>query len=84
MIEKALGLEKMTILQCQELAKKIGFDSATFNLCGPKASIPCRWLDAYLGFFTVRDDEGGGFMMASDFQFNNDVWCTDLNPSGDE
>jgi hypothetical protein len=80
MIEKIVGLEKLSMFQCQNLAKKIGFDSATFNLCGPKGQIPCIWLDAYMGIFATKDDPDH-FMMVSQFQYNSDVWCTDLMPS---
>jgi len=79
MLEKIVGLKKMNILQCQELAKKIGFDSATFDLCGPKGSVPCQWLDAYMGMFTTIADREH-FMMTSQFQFNSDVWCINLMP----
>ena len=79
MIEKLIGFEKLSILQCQELAKKIGFDSATFDLCGPKGEIPCRWLDAYMGIFVIKD-KPDNFLMASQFQFNNDIWCENLMP----
>lgn len=77
MFEKMLGLEKMSILQCQQAAKKIGFDSATFDLCGPKGRIACVWLDAYMGAF-VSKDKPDNFMLASQFQFNEDVWCENL------
>lgn len=77
MLEKIMGLEKMSILQGQELAKDIGFNSATFNLCGPKGKIPCKWLDAYFGMFCTEDDPDH-FMMVKEFKFNPDVWCTDL------
>lgn len=79
MLEKLVGLDKMSILQCQELAKDVGFASATFNLCGPKGSIPCRWLDAYFGIFVTQDNPDK-FMMVNEFKFNTDVWCTDLMP----
>lgn len=79
MLEKILGLEKMNILQCQSLAKKIGFDSATFNLCGPKGTLPCKWHDAHMGMFTTVDNPNS-FMMVSQFEFA-DVWCTDLMPT---
>lgn len=79
MVNKILGIEKMNILQCQNLAKKIGFDSMTFNLCGPKGQIPCIWLDAYMGMFATKDDPDH-FLMVNQFQFNPNVWCSDLKP----
>lgn len=83
MIEKVMGLEKMSIQQCQELAKDIGFDSATFNLCGPTGKIACRWLDAYFGMFVTENDPDH-FMMVSQIQFIPDIYCTDLMPTEKE
>ena len=78
MIEKILGLEKMNILQCQEAAKKIGFDGATFKLCGPTGSLNATWLDAYFGLFQIEGQDG--FLSVQQFQFNDDVWCENLMP----
>ena len=83
MLEQIVGLEKMSILQCQELAKKIGFDSATFDLCGPKGEIPCKWLDAYFGMFATQSDPDH-FIMAAQLQFNDDVWCKNIMPAKSE
>ena len=80
MLEQCVGLEKMNILQCQELAKEIGFDSATFSLCGVKGEIPCKWLDAHLGMFAMQDDPDH-VIMVRQFQFNNNVWCKNVMPS---
>lgn len=79
MIEELVELQKLSILQCKELAKKIGFDSATFDLCSLKGKIPCKWLDAYFGMFATQDNPDH-FIMASQIQFNNDVWCENLMP----
>lgn len=75
-LEAIVGLEKMTINQCQELAKDMDFDGATFDLCGPKGKLPCKWLDAYMGLFVINGAEG--FNMVSQFQFRPDVWCENL------
>lgn len=69
-------IQKMNILQCQEAAKELGFDRATFDLCGPKGRVKAKWLDAYFGFFQIDGSEG--FIMASQFQFAPDVWCENL------
>lgn len=69
-------LPRMNILQCQEAAKQLGFDSAEFYLCGPRGRVKCKWLDAYFGMFMV--DGATGFNMASQFQFAPDVWCEGL------
>lgn len=71
--ESILGLNKMSILQCQELAKEMGFDKATFDFCGPKGCLKAKWLDAYFGFFQI--DGRDGFIMVNDIAFNPDIWC---------
>lgn len=76
MIEQLLGLERCTIGQCREIAKRIGFNSTTFDLCGPKGKLPCRWLDAYMGLFQRVGEKS--FMRASDIEFANDVWCENV------
>jgi len=48
-IEQIFDLEKATIGQCKEIAKKIGFDSTTFDLCGPKGKLKAKWIDAHFG-----------------------------------
>lgn len=78
-IEGFVGLKKMTLHQCQELAKDVGFDSSTFKLCGPKGSKNAKWLDAYFGFFQLEGNDG--FMSARDFAFAQDLWCEDLMPA---
>ena len=78
MLEKIIGLKKLSILQCQALAKKIGFDSTEFKLCGPTGEIECKWLDAHLGIFKKKDDQD--CMLVSQFQFINDIYCKDVMP----
>jgi len=70
------GREKNTLAQCQEIAKELGHDSVTFELCGPKAKLKCKWLDAYYGFFTI--DGQDGFIRAQEFVYNDDVWCENI------
>lgn len=36
MLEKLVGLKAVSILQCEEMAKRLGYDSMEFDLCGPK------------------------------------------------
>ena len=78
MIEKLMNLDKVSILQCREIAKKHGFDSMTFDLVGPKGKLKAKWLDAYFGMFKVEGAEG--FLMVKDFQFNNDLYCENITP----
>lgn len=70
----------MNILQCQKMAEDVGFDSATFDLVGPKATLKCKWLDAYMGMFTIEGREGS-FCMVSQFQFVPDLYCVNLMPA---
>ena len=77
MIEKLVGLEKLTINQCESLAQDLG-EGATFDLCGPKGKKPCKWLDAYMGLFQIEGEEG--FMMTSQIQFASNLWCENLMP----
>jgi len=79
MIEQLVGLEKMSIQQCESLAKKFDYDGATFDLCGPKGKLKCKWLDAYMGIFQIEDSKG--FNMTSQFEFNPNMWCENLMPS---
>lgn len=77
MLEKIYGLEKPTIHQCQEIAKDMGFDSTTFDLCGPTGKLKCRWLDAYFGLF-VTDDNTDTFISVSQIEFVPDIWCENI------
>ena len=77
-MEQLVGLEKMSIQQCESLAKDVGYDSATFDLCGPKGKMKAKWLDAYFGFFQVEGSEG--FMTVSQIQYAQDLWCENLQP----
>ena len=78
-LEKMSDVDKMTIDQCELRAQKEGFDTATFDLCGPLGKKSCKWLDAYFGFFQVEGSEG--FIRASDFySLSIDrLWCENFN-----
>lgn len=76
MLEKLTGNDKLNILQCQELAKDIGFDKTTFDLVGPNGRLKCKWLDAYFGFFQIEGEEG--FVMANEFKYSSDVHCENV------
>jgi hypothetical protein len=68
--------ERNSILQCQEIAKELGYNSMTFDLCGPKGKKSCKWLDAYYGMFTIEGEEG--FYMATELAFASDLWCENI------
>jgi len=70
----------ININQCQELAKRIGFDCTEFDLVGPTGRIKCKWLDSYLGIFEVGKEYG--FMMASQIQFADDIHCENIRVKG--
>lgn len=65
---------RMSILQCEELAKKLGFDRVTFDLCGPKGSLSAQWVDAYMGMFRVGED----LIMASQVALASNLWCENI------
>ena len=46
----------MNLYQCQEKAKKDGFDSAKFWAMFPAGPVECMWLDAYMGLFNINYD----------------------------
>jgi hypothetical protein len=75
-VEQLLGLPKMTIQQCQLVAKRLGFDTTTFDLCGPKGKLKAKWLDAHLGMFQTEDSKG--FMMVNQWALAPDVWCENV------
>lgn len=50
-------MEKISILQCQVIAKKLGFDKIEFLLCGPKGEKKAKWLDAHLGLFQLEGEK---------------------------
>jgi hypothetical protein len=62
----------MTIHQLQNLAKQIGFDSLEFYMIGPKGTLKAKWVDAYMGIFSIEghDDK---FVMVRQFEFNDDI-----------
>lgn len=76
MLKKILGIEKISLVQCQALAKKMGFDRTVFDLCGPLGRKKTKWLDAYYGFFSIEGEEG--IYRVSDFVFVNDLWCENI------
>jgi hypothetical protein len=78
MLEKLVGLSKLTIHQCEELAKKYDGDTA-FDLCGPLGRKRATWLDPHMGLFKI--DGSDGFVMVKDFAFIPDIWCENLVPT---
>lgn len=43
----------MTLHQCQNKAKDIGFNSSVFEASFPAGKYTCAWVDAYFGFFSI-------------------------------
>jgi len=76
MLEKLVGLEKVSILQCEEMAKRIGYDTMEFDLCGPKGKKPAIWIDAYLGLLQIKGNEK--MIMTRQLMFVQDLWCENL------
>lgn len=73
------GNERISILQCQELAKKIGFNTTTFDLVGPTGKLKCKWIDAYYGIFEVIEPGQikNGFI-AKEIMFVPDIYCDNV------
>lgn len=67
--------DRMSLYECERLARDGGYNSATFDLCGANGRLPCKWLDAYMGLFTI--DGQDGFAMTRDFP-SHLVWCENL------
>lgn len=56
----------MTLLECERLAEKEGFDKLKFTALFPSGPRMCQWLDAYMGIFQVDGLEG--FLMTNDMR----------------
>lgn len=73
----------MDIFECERNAQEIGFDSAVFDADFPAGTFKCKWLDAYMGIFTIdADGMRDGFVMVRDIsqQFPGLV-CRNLRAS---
>jgi hypothetical protein len=68
--------ERMSLVECEDKARDEGFDTATFDLCGPGGRKKCQWLDAYMGMF--RMDGESGFVMTNDLK-RMGFWCENFN-----
>lgn len=44
----------MQLRQCQDKAKKIGYDKAKFTAFFPNGPVECQWVDAYMGVFKMN------------------------------
>lgn len=82
-LEAFLGMNKVSIMQCQELGKEFGFNGSTFDLCGPLGKKPCTWVDAYMGLFQIDGDEGI-IMVDDNLKFAQNLWCENFNPKDKE
>jgi hypothetical protein len=66
--------QKINIFQCQELAKEVETKprkTLEFDFCGPKAKFHCKWLDPYIGFFTIDEQ----IIRVQDVMCLSDLWC---------
>ena len=84
MIEKLFGLEKATIQQCQELARKCSVHNmdCTFDLCGPLGTKKAKWVDPYLGFFELEGHKG--LFPVRELVFAPNLWCENVMPAEKE
>ena len=68
-------------MQCEDMAKDLGFDKMTFDLVGPTGKLKCQWLDAYFGMFKIIDpgQESEGFIMSKQLAYASDLYCENLS-----
>jgi len=76
-LEILTGNEKLSILQCEAMAKEIGFDKTTFDLVGPTGRLKCKWLDAYMGMFHIIGERT--FMVTKQIQYISDIHCENIS-----
>lgn len=70
----------MNLYQCQREAKDLGYDNVIFDITFPSGKFEARWLDAYMGLFTINaPGMGKGFVTVRqiDEMFPN-VECENL------
>lgn len=70
-------MKPMTIDECCALAQEKGYDSMEFTMVTNTGFWKCRWLDAYMGLFTIPDDEelSKGFITVSKVR-DGVLFCT--------
>jgi hypothetical protein len=76
-------MEKMTIHQCETRAQKEGFDTATFDLCGPAGKKSCKWQDAYMSLVEIE----GTLVLVNSQMYSLPVdrlWCENFNSGAKE
>ena len=67
-----MGYQIVELEECEEIAKKVGYDSMEFFLVGSKHDVKCKWLDAYFGMF--RPDGEKKFLSSRAF-VAVDIFC---------
>ena len=72
-----LSTPKLTIHQCEQIAKDLGFDKLKFDLVGPLGRKPAQWLDAYMGLFRLEEDPDH-FIQVSQVSSALDLWCENV------
>lgn len=73
------GRSKFHILEVEALAKELGVaNKMTFDLVGPRGSMPCRWTDAHYGIFERTDRPDAAAFHTRQFQFVGDIHCENL------
>jgi len=76
-LECMTGNDRLSILQCEELAKEIGYNKMVFDLVGPNGKLKCRWLEAHFGMFMIiePEQESDGFIMSRQIMFDPNLYC---------
>jgi hypothetical protein len=67
---------KMSILECEAVAKDLEQPNMSFDLVGPKGRFQCRWMDPHYGIFE-RVGEPGTYH-TKQFQYAADIHCENL------
>ncbi len=64
-----MSKEMIKIHECQRVAQDSGFDSMKFMLFANGNVKPCRWIDAYFGFFVIDlEGEDDGFITTNQLE----------------
>lgn len=74
---------EMTLHECQSMAKKSGYNCATFTLVGAFIPVKCKWLYAYFGTFQII--EGEEFLRVDEsLKANPELRCINFDAAGEK
>ena len=77
-------MNKLSLIECEKLAQEQGYDTATFDLCGPSGRKKCKWEDAYIGVLKVDGDivlvDNHFYKLVNDLR----LWCENFQTVNQE